>query len=176
MNPKPLTFKDFPHFKPNLTPKQVIQKGSFGGTYFRDIKSSVTNKKYKDSWKEFPKSWFTGKVVNKKFDNYSKQDNKYNVKVGTTLEFWESKDWIREQDPYGWFQWYCRFYKGRRSDDDERQIKRYNNMRRFKGPLIKKIKSTHGSSYNDETISPRIRQTLLHWAYELTEIDYNHHT
>ena len=115
-------------------------------------------------------------MVNKKFDDYSKQENKYNVKVGTTLEFWESKDWIRDQDPYGWFQWYCRFYRGRRSDDDERQIKRYNNMRRFKGPLIKKIKSTHGSSYNDETISPRIRQTLLHWAYELTEIDYNHHT
>ena len=175
ITPKTIEFEDHPEFRPNLTPKQVLQSGSFGGTYYRNIHSSVTGKDYTDAWKEFPDDWFEGLNINKqvarKWDDYDTKVNKYGVKVGTTLEFWEGKMWIRAQDPYGWFQWYCRFYEGRRSPDDSRQIGRYNAMRRFKGPLMKDIRDA-GAKYNDYSISPGRRQTLLHWGYELTEKDY----
>ena len=175
IKPKTIKFEDHPEFTPNMTPKQVLQSGAFGGTYFRKIRSSVTGKTYDDAWKEFPKNWFEGldikKMITRKWEDYSIGVNKYKVKVGTTLEFWEEKGWIVEQDPFGWFQWYCRFYLGRRSSDDERQIGRYNAMRRFKGPLMKAIRDG-GAKYDDFTISPGRRQTLLHWGYELTEKDY----
>ena len=105
---------------------------------------------------------------------YDKNINKYKVKCGSSLEDWEKKNWIHKQDPYGWFQWYCRFYKGRRTDDDERQINRWKNLAgpngRFRKRLINMIKKKN-TKYNDETISPVIRQVLLHWAYELNASD-----
>jgi|TARA_Y100000994_G_C15616399_1_gene411114 hypothetical protein len=172
------SFKDYPDFKPNLTPKEVFKMGSFGGTYFRPIKSSVTGKSYKSEnvIKEYPKSWFTG--INKKThvisSKYDKNINKYKVKCGSSLEDWEKNDWIDKQDPYGWFQWYCRFYRGRRSDDDERQINRWKKLAgpngRFRKRLINMIKKKN-TKYNDETVSPVIRQVLLHWGYELKASD-----
>ena len=100
--------------------------------------------------------------------------NKYNVKVGTTLEFWEQKDWITKYHPYGWVQWYCDFYMGKRCSDDERQINRWirtagpnSRFRRALINLIKKKKTT----YNDFKISPKRRQTLQHWGYVLTKRD-----
>lgn len=81
---------------------------------------------------------------------------------------------MREQDPYGWFQWYCRFYMGRRSDDDERQVGRWLALAgpkgRFKNRLVNMIKE-RGAEYDDETISPVIRQTLQHWGYQITPED-----
>mgnify|MGYP001412864166 CR=1 FL=1 len=89
-------------------------------------------------------------------------------------EVWEKNNWIVEEDPYGWFQWYCRFYNGRRIDDDERQIKRWLNIAgpngRFRRRLMNKIIQT-GKKYNDKSVSPVIRQVLLHWGYELTKED-----
>ena len=94
------------------------------------------------------------------------------VKYGTCLRFWENKGWIHKQDPYGWFQWYCRYYLGRRTDDDERQIKRWMNIvNRFICILVKMIKSK-GAKFDDCSISPKIRQILLHWGYELVESDF----
>ena len=172
------SFKGYPDFKPNLTPKEVFKMGAFGGTYFRPIKSSVTGKSYKSEnvIKEYPKSWFTG--INKKThvisSKYDKNINKYKVKCGSSLEDWEKNGWIDKQDPYGWFQWYCRFYKGRRSDDDERQINRWKKLAgpngRFRKRLINMIKKKN-TKYNDETVSPVIRQVLLHWGYELKASD-----
>ena len=81
------------------------------------------------------------------------------------------KGWINGTDPYGWFQWYFRYYLGRRSKDDERQIKRWKGVvNRFKGILIKMIKDAD-SKFDDYSISPKIRQILLHWGYELVESD-----
>lgn len=92
ITPKTIEFEDHPEFRPNLTPKQVLQSGSFGGTYYRNIHSSVTGKDYTDAWKEFPDDWFEGLNINKqvarKWDDYDTKVNKYGVKVGTTLEFW----------------------------------------------------------------------------------------
>lgn len=167
-------------FKPNLTPKQMLKMGILGGGYFRDIYSSVTKKHYKDSWKEFPTEWFKDIPENYyKSTVYDVNVNKYKVHSGASLGkkedpfgllYWESKDWMHPQDPYGWIQWYFRYYLGRRSPDDERQIKRWLNFAgpngRFRRRLINECK-TQGKCLDDRSVSPAIRQGLLHWGYEL---------
>ena len=144
------TFAGFPQFVPNVTPKDVFKKGAYGGTYYRPIDSSVTDTKYTSPSviREYPKSWWRGIDVARTVtaEVYDKNVNKYGVKCGSSLEFWESKGWIQGQDPYGWFQWYCRFYRGRRTDDDDRQIKRWEKLagprgrfrRRLMNEIIKK--------------------------------------
>ena len=106
-----LIFLDYPNFRPNLTPKEVLQMGSFGGTYFRPITSSVTKLSYKDVWKELPADWLVGLKINSQVasSTYSKSVNKYNETCGGDLEMWESSGWITSIDPYGWFMWYCRY-------------------------------------------------------------------
>merc|ERR1711865_274053 len=145
-----LIFKDYPEFKPNLTPFEVLRLGSFGGTYYRPIKSAVTS------------------------SNYDKSVNRFNVKCGGSLDMWESSGWISNTDPYGWFQWYCRFYMGRRSTDDARQIKRQLGVcgikGRFRNQLIGKC-ARGGTTFDDIRISPVIRQALQHWGYDLTKVD-----
>ena len=92
--------------------------------------------------------------------------NRYGVKCGRTLRFWENKAWINEIDPYGWFQWYVRYWLGRRSKDDERQIKRWKRIVSwFRGKLVKMIKDVDSKS-DDYSILLIIRQILLHWGYE----------
>ena len=102
---------------------------------------------------------------------YDVSVNKYGVKCGASLRFWENKGWINPIDPYGCFQWYFRYWLGRRSLDDKRQIDRWKNIvTRFKGKLVKMIKDAN-SKLDDYSISPKTRQILLHWGYELTESD-----
>ena len=96
--------------------------------------------------------------------------NKYGVKCETWVRFW--KGWINEIDPYGWFHWYFRYWLGRRSEDDERQIYRWKRtVSRFRGKLVKMIEDAD-SKFDHFSISPKIRQILLHWGYELTEKDF----
>ena len=103
---------------------------------------------------------------------YDIKVNKNGVKCGTSLTFWENKGWINEIDPYGWFQWYFRYWLCKRSKGDERQINRWKKIiSRFRDKLVKMIKDA-GSKFDDYSISPKIRQTLLHWGYELTEKDF----
>jgi len=174
-----LVFADHPEFSPNMTPKEVLQAGSFGGTYFRPIYSSVTKLKYgKEVWQELPSDWLEGLDIRTRVSSslYDASRNKYKVKCGASLEEWESSGWMREQDPYGWFQWYCRFYQGRRTEDDSRQIGRWSNCAgekgRWKNNLISKIVKA-GCAWDNTNISPVVRQTLLHWAYTLTQQDFN---
>lgn len=145
-----IIFKDHPEFTPDLTPRQIFEMGSFGGTYWRPIYSTITKKYYKDQHKEFPKSWWKGipeDHLTRSWKDYDKKINKYGVKVGTTLEYWEDKGWIHPQDPYGWVQWYSRFYAGRRTEDDNRQIKRWLNFKnRF------------------QRNTPTVNQSKQHWA------------
>lgn len=188
---KTLIFPDHPEFKPNLTPEQIFKSGSFGGTYFRPIYSSITHKKYNKVWEEFPESWFPT-FQNKIDPRYvsspvclAKSINKYGVPSGTSLKYWEDQGWITELDPYGWVQWYCRFYLGRRSYDDARQIDRWNKItgetsgrwrKNLQNKIIKAAK-TIGTNQNDPqvlddySISPVIRQLLLQWAFHLHHID-----
>ena len=157
-------------FDTNKTPIEIIKESSFGGTYLRDIYSSIDDKFYKNSWEEFKEL----KSIDKKYycsDNYDVSLSKYGVKCGTSLRFWENKGWINKIDPYGWFQWNFSYYLGRRSKDDKRQIKRWKGIvSKFKGILIKMIKDK-GSKFDDYKISPKIRQILLYWGYELKESD-----
>lgn len=172
-----LIFKDYPEFTPNLTPREIFLAGSFGGTYWRPIHSEVTGKNYKNIHKNYPASWWKGipeSHLSTAWKDYDKSINKYDTKVGTTLEFWEDSGWITKHDPYGWVEWYCNFYSGRRCKDDQRQIDRWLALAgpsgRFKKWLISMIHKKK-TKYNDYTISPKIRQTLLHWGYEITSKD-----
>ena len=156
-------------FSPNKTPIEIIKEGAFGGTYFTDIYSNINGKWYRNSWKGFD---FLRDIDPKLYlsNYYDTNVNKYKIKCGTSLRFWENKGWICEQDPYGWFQWYCRYYLGRCSEDDKRQIARWNNIvNRFKDVVVKMIKNRNAKY--DYSISPKIRQIFLHWGYELVEND-----
>lgn len=170
-----IIFKDYPYFCPNLTPREIFEMGSFGGTYWRPICSSVTGKCYKNVYKQYPKSWWKNIPENfliLDWNDYDTSINKYGVKVGTTLEDWESKGWITEYNPYGWVHWYCDFYLGKRGPDDERQINRWQQTAgqnsRFRKWLVRLIVQKHGK-WNDYSISPKIRQTLQHWGVYLTK-------
>lgn len=172
-----------PEFQPNLSPLEIFKLGSFGGTYWREITSGVTGKTYSNehlklkhgnrgiNWEDIPKEYLISEICHSKI-------NKYNVKAGTSLEFWESKNWINEDDPYGWVQWYCNYYLGRRiPEEDDRQIGRWKKFAgrkgRFRLWLITNITKKKGK-FNDEDISRKIRQGLQHWGYVLTEEDFNY--
>ena len=106
-------------FSTNKAPVEIINEGAFVGTYFRDICSGVNGKWCKNSWKEFDVlENIDQKYYCSHYDDVSL--NKYVVKCGTSLRFWKNKGWINKKDPYGWFQWYFRYWLGRRSNDDER--------------------------------------------------------
>jgi len=132
-------------FKPGLSPQQMLELGIFGGAYFEGEQD------------EFPEQWF---VDAKQGLEYNKLSNYFGVKASQPREEWLHKGWINEQDPRGWFQWYCRYYLGRRTEDDARQIKRWKNMKRHVSQLQSNCQS------GDELCRPVQRQALLHWAYD----------
>ena len=114
-------------FGANKTPAKIIKEGAFGGTYFREIYSDIHRKWNRKSWKEFDGL----KNIDRKYycsNYYDVSINKYGVKCGTSLRFWENKGWINPIDPYGWFQWYFRYWLGRRFVDDKSQINRRKEL------------------------------------------------
>ncbi len=178
--PRTIIFPDHPEFTPNLTPYDIFSQGAFGGSYWRTIDSPSAKGRCSLFWSEIPallemvQQYPQSRVLlDSQFGD--KNRNKYKVDSGTSLEDWEASGWIVAQDPYGWVQWYCRFYYGRRSPDDARQIKRWQQFAgpkgRFRRNLINKIKK-QGAAWDDNSISPVIRQGLHHWAYCLTQYDF----
>jgi len=168
-------------FRPNRSPEEILRAGAFGGTYYRPITSSVTNVRYnakqvlQDSLRP---EWISGidKSTMLTSATYRTSVNKFNVKCGGSLGMWESSGWISDVDVYGWFQWYCRFFGGRRCSDDLRQISRWMKLAgpkgRFRSQLCNKILNAGDGGLgkvDDVKISPVIRQTLLHWGLEITE-------
>ena len=159
-------------FTPNLSPKEIIRLGSFGGIYFYDEQGRIDI-----NYKEFPSDWFNGLeesfYLSKK---YNRKINFFKIKSGLSQEEWEEKGWINKQDPRGWFQWYCRYYMGRRTDDDERQIKRWNNFcgekGRWRNYIYSKI-NKRGTSIDDISFSLAVRQSLLHWGYMINNGDFD---
>ncbi len=143
-----------PRFKPQLTPKQMLALGVFGGIYMRDCT------------KEFPSDWFTkAKFQDAQLNKRNPKINHFGINASQPLSVWKKKGWIYKDDPRGWFQWYCRYYMGRRiPDEDERQIKRWVNMRRH----ITQI--TNHCRPGDEFCRPKQRQAVLHWAYDSRKI------
>ncbi|GIU21380.1 hypothetical protein L2719_00320 [Shewanella schlegeliana] len=133
-------------FRPELTPCEMLNLGVFGGKYLNDCQN------------EFPESWF----IHAKLSNAGKDVslNYFNADASQSLSEWVKKGWIHPQDPRGWFQWYCRYYMGRRTDDDARQIKRWKAFRRHESAVKK-----HCERYNF-SCRKKQRQALLHWAYD----------
>ena len=180
--------KKYPEFKPNLTPRQIFELGSFHdqGGYFRDIKSVHSEEILKDTWKAYIKKGKCLEGINKdllvtsetaKTTKSKINLNKYKVKAGSSLADWHKSEWLDSQDPYGWVQWYCEFYDGRRSKYDDDQINRWirfagEKKGRWNKNLMNKIINAE-TTYNDYSISPVIRQSLQHWAYQLTDSDFN---
>ena len=132
-------------FKPELTPKKMLELGVFGGSYFG---SKI---------KEFPPSWIANAKLSKTFDI---NINRFKVKSGLSREHWIEKGWIFKEDPLGWFQWYCRFCNGRKIPHiDEIQIKRWKNFTRHVLAIKKNCEK------NDLSCRRRQRQAILQWAY-----------
>ena len=143
--------RDFrPAFKPQLTPKQMLKLGVFGGKYMTDC------------GREFPASWF--KNAKLCAERHEPSLNYFGVNASQPLSVWREKGWIYPDDPRGWFQWYCRYYSGRRCEDDLRQIRRWRAVRRH----IAQVK--RNCSPYDLSCRRRQRQALLHWAYDSRKI------
>lgn len=166
-------FPDHPEFKPNLSPEEMFRAGAFGGTYWRPIYSSVVKQHLENVHHRYAKyGWWRGldeaTFLTTPWESYNKKVNKWGVKVGQTLEEWEGSNWITQYHPYGWVHWYCDFFIGKRCPDDDRQIRRWIGVRgRFGNRLINMI-NKKSTTATDPKISPKIRQTLLHWAWEVT--------
>lgn len=146
----PMGKKFDPRFTPDLSPKEILRLGVFGGIYMRDCT------------KEFPKDWFT-KAKFQKPGSHERDPklNYFGVNASQPLSVWRKKGWLSKEDPRGWFQWYCRYYLGRRiPDEDERQIKRWLAMTRH----IAQIK--HNCRIGDHSCHRTQRQALLHWGYD----------
>jgi len=138
-------------FKPELTPKQMLELGVFGGIYFNDQPD------------ELPKSWYKKTEFSPDHSQH-KELNYFGVLASQSLQIWQKKGWINPNDPRGWFQWYCRYYLGRRHIDDKRQIKRWRAFRRHV------IQIEHNCRSGDINCRPKQRQSLLHWAYDSRKI------
>jgi hypothetical protein len=136
-------------FKPDLTPLQILKLGAFGNSYFFNTSPSYL--------KSFPNTWHNFLKADSDVPNKSK--NLFGVNSGLSLDEWIKKGWIHKQDPLGWFQWYCHYYLNRRSEDDERQIKRHR-------AFVRHYKACFKQGKNNPNLHPVRRQALLHWGYD----------
>lgn len=143
-----------PNFKPELTPKQMLALGVFGGRYLRDCTQ------------EFPKNWYAqAKLHPQGQPGHSPNLNFFKVDASLPMATWIKKGWIHHEDPRGWFQWYCRYFMGRRiPEEDKRQIKRWKAIRRHQGAIKKNCRP------GDLSCRLKQRQVLLHWAYDSRKI------
>jgi len=139
-----------PEFLPQLTPAQMLGMGVFGGRYMTDCRE------------EFPEEWFHGAKLC--HERHEPSLNYYGVNASQPLSVWRKKGWIYHEDPRGWFQWYCRYWMGRRCPDDERQIKRWKAMKRHVAQIRKHC------TPRDLACRMRQRQALLNWAYDSRNI------
>ena len=137
-------------FEPELTPKEMLELGIFGGKYMTDCRN------------EFPRSWFVrAKLCPERHDP---KLNFFGVNASQPLSVWRKKGWINPDDPRGWFQWYCRYYMGRRHQDDERQIRRWAAMKRHVAQI------QNGCLRGDLDCRRKQRQAVLHWSYDSRKI------
>lgn len=137
-------------FRPELTPRQLLELGIFGGKYMTDCRT------------EFPEDWFERARLCPAF--HDAQLNCFGVNASQPLSVWKANGWIYHEDPRGWFQWYCRYYMGRRCPDDHRQVRRWRAIRRHLVQLQRNCERY------DMSCRRRQRQALLHWAYDTRRV------
>lgn len=177
-------FDDYEDFVPNKSPEEMIREGCFGGSYYRPLRSRKLGIVVQDDWeKDLPKEWISGLNVEQHLTNpqYDPAINKFKVSCGQSIEEWEAAGWIsHEHDVRGWFQWYIRFFRGRRCEDDARQISRWRKCvgetGRWRRMLLKKymqsgVREVFDDGEDDEAIevSPVMHQTCQHWAFEVRQ-------
>ena len=160
------------NFNPNLTPREVIEAGSFGGSYFGLPIEEYSNYNYTELFN----SHFSGIDTELYLrEEYKPRLNKFKVRSGMDYQYWKDMGWMHKDDPYGWFEWYCKYSIGRRHEDDERQIKRWNDFcgpnGRWRKRIYKRLEETGdwGLLWN---VSPRIQQSLQHWGYKINKEDF----
>jgi hypothetical protein len=140
-----------PVFRPELTPAEMLALGVFGGKYMTDCRG------------EFPAEWYTEAKLSPEYKDPSL--NFFGIDASLPLAEWQRRGWIHSDDPRGWFQWYCRYYLGRRMpDEDARQIGRWKAIKRHVAQVRKNC------AVGDLSCRQRQRQALLHWAYDSREI------
>lgn len=144
-------FPDHPTFKPAVSPRVMLELGVFGGHYF----GALDSPKFKEHASDLPREWFKGIAM---VNEYDKRLNYFKVKSGKDYTWWVETGLMHPDDPLGWFHWYCRFYNGRRHEDDTRQIQRWSNFRRWETNIL-------NSCPGQINKRPVVRQSLLHWAY-----------
>lgn len=135
-----------PDFEPDLSPPEMLRLGVFGGKYMTDCQD------------EFPPEWFAGAKLSP--EGHDAKLNHFGISASRPLSYWVEKGWIYPEDPRGWFQWYCRYYAGRRCQDDLRQIKRWRAFRRHLAQLKRHCRP------GDMDCRRKQRQALLQWAYD----------
>jgi len=143
---KPVGRHFAPLFRPQLTPDEMLELGVFGGKYMTDCRD------------EFPASWFTRARLCA--ERHEPRLNYFGVNASQSLAVWRRNGWIHPQDPRGWFQWYCRYYMGRRTADDRRQIRRWRAIARHVAAIRANCEP------GDLECRRRQRQAVLHWAYD----------
>ena len=154
-------------FNPILSPREIIKAGAFGGNYFGvDVGANLED--YTELFKIHFDGLDTGLYLR---EMYCRKVNKFGIRSGMPYEYWKDMGWMHHRDPYGWFEWYCKYSIGLRGEDDNRQIGRWQdfcgNNGRWKNAIYKKIYETRKWD-----TSPRIQQSLWHWGYKVNEDDY----
>lgn len=177
-------FDDFEDFAPNKSPEEMIREGCFGGSYYRPLRSRKLGIVVQDDWQEdLPSEWISGLNVESHLTNpdYDPAINKFKVACGQSIEEWEAAGWIsHEHDVRGWFQWYIRFFRGRRCEDDARQVSRWKKCvgetGRWRRMLLKKYMQSgvrevfdDGEEDDPVEVSPVMHQTCHHWAFEVRQ-------
>lgn len=141
-----------PRFKPDLTPKQMLRMGVFGGAYFIFVKNLKP--------RFIPKDWWSGVALSPDHEKHGEL-NFFGIEASQPYSVWKKNGWIYDKDPHGWFEWYCKYYLGRRiPEEDNRQIKRWLAMKRHIAQIKKKCR------VGDFSCNRKQRQALLHWAYD----------
>ncbi|MCJ1476929.1 hypothetical protein MMC13_005598 [Lambiella insularis] len=180
-------FASHPSFTPNKSPEEVLREGCFGGAYFRPLYSRQLGTTVADDWKELPGEWTRDPPLDVErylvSPRYDAEINKYKVACGQSIEEWEAAGWINHAyDVRGWFQWYCRFFMGRRCEDDERQVGRWRKCvgerGRWRRMLLKRYVALGVREVFDDgedgggegkEVSPVVHQTCHHWAFEVRQ-------
>lgn len=156
-------------FNPILSPREIIEAGAFGGCYFGLPIEEYTNYEYQDL---FNYHFYNLSLKLYLGESYKPRLNKFKVRSGMPYEYWKDMNWMHERDPYGWFEWYCKYSMGIRGEDDQRQIQRWSGVCGPKGRWRNRIYSKINES-NNWNISPRIQQSLLHWGYRVNKKDFS---
>ncbi|KAI4215545.1 MAG: hypothetical protein LQ351_002014 [Letrouitia transgressa] len=182
-------FSSHPSFRPNKSPEEILREGAFGGSYFRPLYSAHLRTTVRDDWRELPPQWLAGLDVSAYLTraDYEPELNKFKTACGQSIEEWEAAGWINHAyDVRGWFQWYCRFFMGRRCPDDERQVGRWQRCvgenGRWRRILLKQYVAMgitevfdDGADDDDDRggrksgMSPRVSQTVHQWGFEVRQ-------